>query len=269
MSEKRIGDETWIVASVKAKKDGVRVSFSNGEKMVLSVDSFTEFHLYENKELSAEEVQRILDYSNMDQAYAQALRYLGHDLYSCAELRRKLLAKGYGPETVGDVIKRLLDAKLLDDRHYAEVFAFDVADLRLIGRTRIVYELRVNGIPDSIISSLEFPREAELDKATRLGESYNRRYVRTPHAKRVLKINQALLAKGFDESVAHEAATSVATPDDPDVERGELEKYFNLAKAKYERKYKDYDLRNRVFAYLVRKGFPYEDIKSYLEEQNL
>ena len=55
MSERKIGEEIVSVLAVKAKKDEVRVYLSDGEKLAMSPDSFTEFHLYEGKELSLEE----------------------------------------------------------------------------------------------------------------------------------------------------------------------------------------------------------------------
>lgn len=266
MSTKRTGEEVLTVVSVKAKKDGVRVYLSNGDKLVMSVDSFTEFHLYENKELTAKEQKKIQSYVDQDEAYRYAMRYLGRDLYSCMELRRKLIAKDFEPKNVDRVIGRLKDAKLLDDAHYAKVYAEDVAELRGIGHNRVMYELRVKGVSDEVLSSLTFSREKEKELATNIGEALNRRYVKTPQRKRQLKINRTLLERGFDESLAHEVASLVTTPDDPEVEMAELEKAFMLANIKYERKYEGYDLRNHIYAYLIRKGFPYEDVKHYLEE---
>lgn len=254
------------VLAVKAKKDGVRIYLSDGEKITMSPESYTDFHLYENKELSAEEQKKIQSYVDQDEAYRRALRYLGRELYSSMELWRKLVAKGYEEQTVNAVIRRLKEAKLLDDEHFAKVFAEDIAQLRGIGRNRILYELRIKGVDDRILSSLAFSEEVERKNAVRVGEVLNRRYIKTPHNKRLRKINHALIERGFDESIAHEAAARVITPDDPEVEMAELEKCFRLAKIKYERKYEGYDLRNHIYAYLIRKGFPYDEVKDYLEE---
>ena len=266
MSERRIGESTIAVEAVKAKKDGVRVYLSSGEKLIMSPDSFTEFHLYEGKELSPEEEKKIRSYIDQDEAYQRAMRYLGRELYASMELRRKLLDKGYDSKAVNQVIHRLEEARLLDDEHYARVFAEDVAELRGIGHNRVMYELRSKGVSDAILSSLSFSLEKEKERAMLIGESLNRRHAKTPQAKRRLKIYRALLDKGFDETVAHEVASTSATPDDPDVEMAELERHFNLALIKYERKYQGYDLRNHIYAYLIRKGFPYDDVKQYLEE---
>ena len=266
MSERKTGKAIVSVLAVKAKKDSVRVYLSSGEKLSMSPDSFTEFRLYEGKELSLEEQKKIRAYIDQDEVYQRAMRYLGRELYASTELRRKLLDKGYDSKTVNQVIDRLKKARLLDDAHYAKVFAEDVAELRGIGHNRVLYELRSKGLPDEILSSITFSPEQEKERARLLGESLNRRYGKTPQAKRKMKIYRSLLDKGFDESLAHEVASLAATPDDPAVAQEELERCFNLALVKYERKYQGYDLRNHIYAYLVRKGFPYDQVKDYLEE---
>lgn len=266
MSEKRTG-EMITVESVKAKKTGVSVDLSNGEKLVLSVDSFTEFHLYAGKELTPEEITKIMMFANQDKAYDAALHLLSRDSYSSMEIQRKLLAKGYEYPVVRQVIERLFESGLLNDEHFAQTFAEDVAGLRLIGYNRIVYELRAKGISEDIIKGLSFPREEELKKACAYATTLDKRYYRTPKPRRILKINAALLSRGFDEEVAHQAATSCITATDPKVEKVELDKAYSLAKAKYSRKYQGYELRTRIYAYLVRKGFPYDEIQAIMEEE--
>lgn len=268
MSAKRTG-EPLSVASVKAKEKEVRIVLSNGDKYSLTVDSFTDLCLYVGKILTDEEIAALKGYADQDEAYDKALRYLSHESYSCAEIRRKLDAKGFEPEVIRGVVERLVQIGLLDDAHYARTYAMDVADLRLLGRGRIQFELRRKGISDEIIASLEFPREAELDKALRLGALLDRRYSRTPYGKRVLKMKETLRSRGFDDEIAEEAAKQCASRPDPSVEKDELEKAFNLAYAKYSRKYEGYDLKQHILAALARKGFPYDEVQSILKEHDL
>ena len=268
MSEKRIGENPKVV-SVKVKGKEARVVLDNGEKIVLSVDSFTEFHLYEGKELDPGERTKIAVYASQDQAYDAALRLLGHESYSCAEMQRRLLSKGFEPRVVSSVIERLVSIGLLDDARYVKTYAEDVAELRLIGHNRVLYDLRAKGIGEDLLKDLAFPREKELAKAKDLAMALDRRYYRAPYAKRVLKINRALLERGYDESVAFEASKACAKADDPEVERAEIEKALQLATLKYSKKYQGYELSRRVYAFLVRKGFAYDAIKSIMEENDL
>ena len=265
MSEKRTG-EPLTVLSVSAKSKEVLVILSNGEKLNLSVDSFTEFHLYAGKVLEQKELEQLSRYASQDQAYEAAIKYLSRDSHSAIEVWRKLVSKDFDPTIVNAVVNRLKQSGLIDDAHYAKTYAEDVGDLRLIGYNRIVYDLRSKGIGEDILATLSFPREKELDKACRYATHLDRRYYRTPRGKRILKINHALLERGFDESIAHEAATSCVSEENAEVERAELEKAYALAEAKYSRKYEGYDLTRHIYAYLIRKGFPFEEAKSIVEE---
>ena len=266
MSERKTGEPLTVV-SVSAKAKEVRVLLSNGEKLCLSVDSFTDFHLYAGKALEEREYAKIPRFASQDDAYSAALKYLSHDSYASMELMRKLIGKGFDPSIVGSVINRLTKAGLLDDPLYARTYAHDVGELRLLGHNRIVYDLRVKGIAEDILSDLCFPREKELEKACRYAEQLDRRYYKTPHDRRVLKINHALMERGFDESIAHEASSQCVSAPNPEIEKMELEKAYAIAEIKYSRKYEGYELARHIYAYLVRKGFNYENAKRIVEEK--
>ena len=270
MSEKRIGEPVTIL-SVKAKPKGkgILVVLSTGEKLILSADTFTEFRLYPGKTLSDEELASIMSYADVDAAYVYAARRLSRESYSSAQIRAKLTAKGYTPQMIDKVTDRLLQTHLLDDQRFAKTFAEDVGELRLIGHHRILYELRVKGIGEDIIAALSFPPEKELEKAINFAKTLDHRYARVPHNKRVLKIDRALLARGFDEDIANRAARECAGALDPEAIKEEIEKAFAIAYTKYSRKYTGYDLSRRIYAYLIHKGFPYEEVRSITEEHDI
>ncbi|MBQ7250283.1 MAG: RecX family transcriptional regulator [Bacilli bacterium] len=268
MSEKRNG-ETVTILSIKVKDGRYTLSFSNGDKIEIGVDTFTEFHLYADKELNWDEYERLLAYARMDEAYRIALKRLSHDLYSKREMRDYLLGKGEDPQDVENVLERLVAADLVNDKRYATTFAEDVADLRLIGRNQILFTLRQKGISPSILEGLSFPREKELDKAMRYAKAADKKYHRTPKARRTLKISHALLRRGFDESVAFEAAEACASPDDQEAIKVDIKKAYENAFVKYSRKYQGYELRQHIFANLARRGYDYDDIREVCEEAGL
>ncbi len=255
--------------SIKSKDDTFVLIFLNGDKLEIGIDTFTEFHLYAGKDMSVEEYGRLVSYARQDEAYRLALKRLGHDLYTKREMREYLLGKGQDPEVVDKVINRLLEADLINDVRYATTFADDIADLRLLGRNQIVFVLRGKGISSSILDKIDFPREKELDKAVRYARVADKKHQHTPRNRRLQKIALSLLRRGFDDSVAFEAAEKCVTPDDPDRVQNELEKALNVAITKYSRKYKGFELRQHVFSYLARRGYDYDDIKQACEEAKI
>ena len=258
MSEKAIGER---IVSVRYKKEGIELGFASGNKLVLSADTFTEFHLYEGKYLTEEELSALLHATNEDAYYSLALKWLTKHVLTEAEVTDKLLAKEVDEDTIYGIIKRLKDQKLIDDEVYARTYAKDVGALRYYGKDKILFELRRKGIPESILKDLKFKEENEREKAFRYASFLNRKYI-SPSLKKKQKAYAALLQRGFDEDIAREAVEACVVPPEAEVESRLLERHYRLARAKYARKYGGYELNQHIYASLRKKGFRHEEIKA-------
>lgn len=263
MSEKRIGD---TITQIKYKKDEVQVHFDSGNKLHLSAEAFTDFHLYEGKEIDEEELSSLLYAASEDKYYTYALKLLGKEVYSEKQIQTKLFGKGADEDMVVSITDKLKKLGLIDDVSYAKTYAHDVGSLRLYGKNKILYELRANGISPKIINELVFTEEAEREKAFRYASYLNRKYVKSPSEKKNLQVIRTLISRGFDESVAEEAVAACVSPMDKEAESKLLERYFELSKAKYSRKYAGYALKEKIYVDLFKKGFKSRDIKEIIEK---
>ena len=79
-----------------------------------------------------------------------ALDTLARRDHPAGDLRRKLLGKGFDPTVVGEVIERLRDEKLLDDRRYVANF-IGYRAARGQGPLRVRADLRKLGLPDDVV----------------------------------------------------------------------------------------------------------------------
>jgi regulatory protein len=91
---------------------------------------------------------------------AAAVRLLARREHSVEELRRKLLTKGYLPETLEPVIQKLAGKRLVSDERFISTFVHHHAR-RGQGPVRIRAELRQQGIADSQVE--EALRSADFD----------------------------------------------------------------------------------------------------------
>jgi regulatory protein len=264
---KRTGNDVITKISLK-KKGKATLHFASAKKITLSENAFTDFHLYEGKEVTPLEMRELLDAASLDDLLAYAMRLLTHEAYSEHDLRKKLWDKGADLEQSRKILFKLKKQGLIDDTLFAKSFADDLADLRLYGKRRVVYELHKRGIPNAIIESLSFPREKELDKAKRYVALLDKKNSRIPNAHKKQKSEEALMIRGFDEDVANEACRFL-TPNDPKAELQRLERDYAAAKTRYSRKYTGYDLSRRIFAYLIAKGYRYDDIHHLQEKEKL
>jgi regulatory protein len=87
-------------------------------------------------------------------AMAFALKLLGLRNHSQKELERKLLKKGYTPESIEPVLERLVTMGVLDDRNFAMELIRSRSRRRPSGKLKTGAELRKKGVSDAIISEL-------------------------------------------------------------------------------------------------------------------
>jgi regulatory protein len=128
---------------------------------------------------------------------AAAVRLLARREHSVEELRRKLLAKGYLPETLDPVIQKLAGKRLVSDERFISTFVHHHAK-RGQGPVRIRAELRQQGIADSQVD--EALRSADFDWVQLAREVRRRKFGATEPRSLGERAKQArfLQYRGFD-----------------------------------------------------------------------
>jgi len=128
---------------------------------------------------------------------AAAVRLLARREHSIDELRRKLLGKGYPPDTIEPVIQKLAGKRLVSDERFTSSFVHHHAK-RGQGPVRIRAELRQQGIADSQVD--EALRSAEIDWVQLAREVRRRKFGATAPRSLGERAKQArfLQYRGFD-----------------------------------------------------------------------
>lgn len=85
--------------------------------------------------------------SSLDDVYRRALDLLARRDHSVVELKRKLLSRGLPAEQVANVVERLTEQGLLDDRRFAVNWAQSAIRSGRGFGSRILLELRRRGVP--------------------------------------------------------------------------------------------------------------------------
>ncbi len=83
----------------------------------------------------------------------QALRLLAGRAHFRAELRRKLLVRGYEPAEVEEALARCAEQGYLNDAATARTFAAERQERRGLGRVRIAAELRRRGAGSEAVTA--------------------------------------------------------------------------------------------------------------------
>jgi regulatory protein len=146
---------------------------------------------------------------------AAALRFLEARPRSTAEVRRRLVTRGYQPDLVEGCLERLLDLGILDDEAFARTWVESRDRGRPRGERALRAELRAKGIDRNVVDDVLEVRDSEQPDA----DAAAARRVLERHASALARVADprarrqrayALLARsGFDSETAVEAIAAM------------------------------------------------------------
>jgi regulatory protein len=157
-----------------------------------------------------------------------ALRMLARRSYSVAEIRQALEKKGYAREPVAAAIARLREIGYLDDKKFAEQFAYSLTQNRALGPHRVRRELKSRKVDFKFIEPAVERAFQDVPARTLLEQALDKklRTIRLPLTRsRFHSLCQSLLRRGFNSGdiiKAVRARTELA-PVAEDVEPLDLE----------------------------------------------
>lgn len=149
-------------------------------------------------EISEDQTDDLIFANDLRRARERALYLLEGRDYSYIGLYNKL-EENYEDEICRMVCDKLAELRLLDDRRYAEKLCRQLFEVKKLGRFRVKQEMKMKGIPESIIAeTLENFADEDEDAAGRLEELVEKKYERyLVDRKGVMKVKNALARKGY------------------------------------------------------------------------
>ena len=91
--------------------------------------------------------------SDLSQAQDYALKLISYRDRSREEIQVRMKRQGFEKEVIEEVLRYLESQKYLDDRRFAEVWAYDRLR-KNYGRWRVIWELREKGVNQEIIDEV-------------------------------------------------------------------------------------------------------------------
>ena len=154
-----------------------------------------------------------------EEAHDAALRLLAGRERSQVEIRTRLRAKGYGPETIVAVLDRLGDSGLQSDERFAEAFALEAQRNRGLSSRSVQDELRRRGVDEGLAAEAATePVEEEEARARELASRRAARLGGYPSDVRYRRILAFLGRRGYPPELCRRLAaeTTGRSPDDDD-----------------------------------------------------
>ena len=128
------------------------IYIDNSYSFSVNEEDYFKLSLYEQREMSQEELDMIKKAANFTMAKTRALVYLSFKIRTAKEIENKLLKEGYNFDTTTKVIKDLISDGYINDMLYVRKFIYDRNKLNPKSKKMLVYELKNKGIDDDLIA---------------------------------------------------------------------------------------------------------------------
>lgn len=242
------------IISIHLGKKKVILRFEDETKSI-SLNTYLNFRLYENKILSKDEIEEIDNFNEIDKYLEYSKNIISRYLISEKTLHDKLIKKGLNEDKIGYIIAYLKENKLLDDVNYGKAL-FDELNYKCYGKYRIIEYLKKKGLNNEFISSLIFDEDDEINKIYKLIPSLNKKYSKYNFSQKRIHIINSLKRYGFDDKDINKCLNEFNHFDKKD----ELDKLlldYKKAYNKYLKKYDKNEAKIRTIKYLINKGYNY------------
>lgn len=243
----------------------VVISFTDGEKMDISKETYSSFYLFEGKNLSMQEYKKIKDLNDVSSLLDSAFNIIKRGLITENKLKEKLYAKGASKKQVDEVMTWLKKHDLINDEAYIEDY-LEYADEVNMGQYKIKEKLYNKGISKERIEKIRFSESKEKQKAKKIYKDVLKKYDNLLGDNKRQHIYNFYISQGFSKNIASEMAGS-APSDDKKLVKKSLNKDFEIAYKKFSKNYENKELFEHIFRSLKAKGYTYQDIKKKWEEK--
>lgn len=154
------------------------------------------------QDLSEDQAQSLQQKDVEEVAFQAAMRLLNVRPRSEAEIRDRLIKKGFPETGVEGILERLRQARLVDDEQFAQAWVENQTTFRPRGRRALRLELRQKGISDELIQKTLEETTEEESLAYQAAEKAARRWNQLEWQEFRTKLYQFLARRGFSYGTA-------------------------------------------------------------------
>jgi regulatory protein len=196
-----------VITALKVQqKNKDRVNVYIDGRFAFGLAAIEAIRLRRGQRLSDDEIAALQSRDEAQKAHESALRFLSYRPRSVDEVRRHLKGKGAAPEVIDQVVERLTEVELLDDRTFARYWLENRSDFRPRGEHALRLELRQKGVPEDIIAEVLSEGHSEDEAAYRAATAQARKIRTADPVEFRRKMEAHLVRRGFSYDLAREAA---------------------------------------------------------------
>lgn len=203
-----------------SRKDekNVSVYFDNGERLILSEDTFYNSGLRKGDEISEDRFSFFIEQNILYHIKQRALSFLARRFHSERELLIKLKSKSYEERLIKIVLNELREKSFINDQVFANHFIEEKLKKKRWGKNKIKAALFSKGVSASIIDEGLKSFDSEIDQNEAAFGLAQKKFEKlklreSDDRKLKQKIISFLLSRGFDYEVSSEVVNKIIKSD--------------------------------------------------------
>ena len=203
-----------------SRKDekNVSVFFDNGERLILSEDTFYSSGLRKGDDIPEDRFSFFIEQNILYHIKQRALSFLARRFHSEKELLIKLKQKSYEERLIKLVLNELKEKSFIDDQVFTNHFIEEKLKRKRWGKNKIRAALFNKGVSASIIDEVFQYFDSELDQNLAALELAKKKYENLKKRESdIRKLKQKLisflLSRGFEYEVSAEAVNKIIKQD--------------------------------------------------------
>lgn len=262
--------ESYCICSVDLQKKYVKLVIqlnpTLSKEIKITLDDYVQYGLRKGIAIIKEQLHSFEEHIDSEQLYQRCLRKLSLKDRTIYEMRKWLKETELVEyQEVNALIDKLIQKGYLDDEKLC-MEQIQALSNSLYGPKQIISKLKQRGVKeDCILACMEQSKLKEYEFALAYATKALRQSQKSSVTKTKNTIRNKLMTRGYSNNTIEKVVSELDYSSNKENEDVLLEKLVKKAMKRYERKYRGYDLKTRIYRYCLTQGFHSEDINAVMD----
>lgn len=262
--------ESYCICSVDLQKKYVKLVIQLNptlpKEIKITLDDYVQYGLRKGVAITKEQSHSFEEHIDSEQLYQRCLRKLSLKDRTIYEMRKWLKETELVEyQEVNALIDKLIQKGYLDDEKLC-MEQIQALSNSLYGPKQIISKLKQRGVKeDCILACMEQSKLKEYEFALAYATKALRQSQKSSITKTKNTIRNKLMTRGYSNNTIEKVVSELDYSSNKENEDVLLEKLVKKAMKRYERKYRGYDLKTRIYRYCLTQGFHSEDINAVMD----
>ena len=263
--------ESYCICSVDLQKKYVKLVIqlnpTLSKEIKITLDDYVQYGLRKGIAITKEQLHSFEEHIDSEQLYQRCLRKLSLKDRTIYEMRKWLKETELVEyQEVNALIDKLIQKGYLDDEKLC-MEQIQALSNSLYGPKQIIFKLKQRGVKeDCILACMEQSKLKEYEFALAYATKALRQSQKSSVIKTKNTIRNKLMTRGYSNNTIEKVVSELDYSSNKENEDVLLEKLVKKAMKRYERKYRGYDLKTRIYRYCLTQGFHSEDINAVMDK---